>query len=193
MSGILTNFALFEKFEKCSNQKSRKAEIERKLTEIEKKLDFLDQKEKRLAKLYSEGIIEIEVYKKEWQECKEEKTRVLKEKEELSQLLLTEEEKRKRIDALKTLYQGVKDRLEDASYEIKHQLIQWLVEKIIIKEPDLEIIYNLPFKESILNAALNGEINTNTYEFVPPHNERVDCDCKTFSLFMSARLLSRGR
>jgi site-specific DNA recombinase len=85
------------------------SDIQEKIDEIEKMIIFWRNKEKRLAELYSEGIIDLEIYKKQWEEFKREELRLLEKKELLNQTLLDEEEKERRVASLKELYQRLKE------------------------------------------------------------------------------------
>jgi cell shape-determining protein MreC len=86
----------------------------------------------------------LEIYKKQWEGCKKE-ARLLEKKEFLTQTLLDEEEKERRIASLRELYQRLKDSLENASRQIKYEIIQRLIEKIVVKGNTLEIEYNFLF------------------------------------------------
>jgi hypothetical protein len=123
--------------------------IREKIDEIEKRIAFWRNKEKRLAELYSEGIIDLEIYKKQWEECKREESKLLEKRELLSQSLLDHEEMERRVSSLRELYQRLKDSLENASRQIKYEIIQRLIEKIVVKGNTLEIEYNFPFLESL--------------------------------------------
>jgi hypothetical protein len=165
-------------------------DIREKIEEIEKRIAFWRNKEKRLVELYSEGIIDIEIYKKQWEECKEEESKLLEKGELLNQTLLDEEEREKRVTSLKELYQRLKDSLENASRQIQYEIIQRLIEKIVVKGNTLEIEYNFPFLEPLKVA----NKNTKEYElssFCFKH-EGVSCKNKTFKVFTKVELVPRS-
>jgi hypothetical protein len=129
-------------------------------------------------------MIDLEIYKKQWEEYKREESKLLGKKELLNQTLLDEKERRKRVASLKKLYQRLKDSLENASRQIKYEIIQRLIEKIVVKGNSLGIEYNFPFLEPL--KVINK--NANEYElssFCFKH-KRVSCKNKTFKEFIKS-------
>jgi site-specific DNA recombinase len=165
-------------------------DIREKINEIEKRIAFWKNKERRLAELYSEGIIDLEIYKKQWEECKKEESKLLEKRELLNQTLLDEEEREKRVTSLKELYQRLKDSLENASRQIKYEIIQRLVEKIVVKGNILEIEYNFPFLESL--KVTNKNVKEHELSSFCFKHERVSYKNKTFKVFAKVELLSRS-
>jgi site-specific DNA recombinase len=165
-------------------------DIREKIDEIEKRIAFWRNKEKRLAELYSEGIIDLEIYKKQWEECKREESKLLEKRELLNQTLLDEEEREKRVTSLKELYQRLKDSLENASRQIKYEIIQRLIEKIVVKGNTLEIEYNFPFLEPL--KVINKNVKEYELSSFCFKHEGISCKNKTFKVFTKVELLSRS-
>ncbi|MEM3448057.1 MAG: recombinase family protein [Nitrososphaerota archaeon] len=154
-----------------------------KLRAIEKKLLRLKEKEERLLKVYSEGLIDFDIYRKHWEECKREEDLLLSEKYKVLQMNMREEEKKEKVKSIKTLYDLLKEKIENATKEIKYQLIQRLVERIIVKGDELEVIYNLPLKRSLENIVLeNGSLRC--------YNEGFSCENVKF--YTTVKLLPRS-
>jgi len=165
-------------------------DIREKIDEIEKRIAFWRNKEKRLAELYSEGIIDLEIYRKQWEECKREESKLLEKRELLSQSLLDHEEMERRVSSLRELYQRLKDSLENASRQIKYEIIQRLIEKIVVKGNTLEIEYNFPFLEPLkVTNKKTKEYELSSFCF---KHEGISCKNKTFKVFTKVELLPRS-
>jgi DNA repair exonuclease SbcCD ATPase subunit len=171
-------------------EQRKSPDIREKIDEIEKRIAFWKNKEKRLAELYSEGIIDLEIYKKQWEECKKEESKLLEKRELLNQTLLDEEEREKRVTSLKELYQRLKDSLKNASRQIKYEIIQRLIEKIVVKGNTLEIEYNFPFLEPLKVINKNAkEYELTSFCF---KHEGISCKNKNFKVFTKVELLPRS-
>ena len=183
---ILTNPEIItQELKDYLEQRSKKNEIQRQLNNIEDSLNSSNAKRERYAELYAEGSINKEFYDKKIQECEKEIEGLQKEKEKLSHLLLTEEERQKRVKSIKGLYLQLKESLENATYEVKREVLQRLVGKIIKTGNNLDIEFNLPFTESSLKPTPVDCSN----------NRRMDCPHnhpKTFSIFVTTQLLPKN-
>jgi len=165
-------------------QKSKKNQVQRQLNNIEGSLNSSNAKRERYAELYAEGSINKEFYARKIQECEKEIEGLQKEKEKLSHLFLTEEERQERMKSVKELYLQLKESLENATYEVKREVLQRLVGKIIKTGNNLDVEFNLPFTESSLKPAPVDCSN----------NRRMDCPhnhTKTFSIFVTTHVLPR--
>lgn len=198
LTRLLTNpDFVFHTLEKYTNQQDKEQEIRKKFSEIEKRLKFYKRKERKLAELYSSGMIDMDIYQEEWNRCKKDETLVLEEKEKVSQLLLTQQEKEERVGSIKRLYHQLKNQLKNPTYEVQCKLIQLLINKIVVKGENLEIEYDLPLnvarpelKKSLSNA-LQAALPTSYH--TPGYNRRIDCRHKTFNIVLTAKLLPRSR
>jgi len=151
---ILTNpEIIMQELNDYLNEKGNATKIQGQLNNIRNAINSSDVKRERYAELYAEGSVKKDFYDKKIQECDKEMEGLQKEEEKLSQLLLTEEEKQKRIGSVKELYCQLKEGIENATYEIKWEILQRLVGKVIKTNDKLDIEFNLPFAESVLNSA----------------------------------------
>jgi len=191
LKSILSNpEKVFSHFKEYLEER-KSSDIRERINEIEKVITFWRNKEKRLAELYSEGIIDLEIYKRQWEECKREESKLLERKELLSQSLFNEVEMEKRVASLRELYQRLKDCLENASRRTKYEIIQRLIEKIVVRGNTLEIEYNFPFQESL--KVINK--NVEKHELIPSlcfKHEGICYKNKTFKVFTKVKLLSRS-
>ena len=95
---VLTNpDIIMQELKGYINQKGRKNKIEEQLKNIKNAMDSFNTKKERYAELYAESSITKEFYDKKVRECETEIEAFKKEEEKLSQLLLTEDEKEKRM------------------------------------------------------------------------------------------------
>lgn len=135
---------VMKQLEGYRNQKNKAILIQKQLKDLEQSLIANKTKRERYAELYAEDSIERHFYDSKIKECEKEEDSLLKEKAKLNQFLIVEEEKRKRIKSIKELYVTLKEGLEDATYELKVEIVQKLVENIIIRGDELEIEFKLP-------------------------------------------------
>jgi site-specific DNA recombinase len=175
---------IMQELEDYLEQKGKKNKIQQKLNSIENALNSFKIKRERYAELYAEGSITKDFYDKKIQECDKEIQRLQKENEKFFYLLLTEKERQKRIKSLKELHLQLKENLESATYEMKMEILQRLVEKIVKTDNKLDIEFNIPFDE--------GYPKPNSVYLMD--NRRVDCrhnSTKTFRIFVTTYILPR--
>lgn len=154
---VLTNpDIIMQELKDYINQKGRKNKIEEQLKNIKKAIDSFNTEKERYAELYAESSITKEFYDKKVQKCETEIDTFKKEEEKLSQLLLTEDEKERRIGSVKKLYSQLKESLNNATYEIQREVLQRLVAKIVKTEEKLDIEFIMPFENSSLQSATVG-------------------------------------
>jgi len=175
---------IMQELEDYLKQRGKKNQIQQKLNSIENILNSFNTKRERYAELYAESSITKDFYDKKIQECEKEIEGLQKEKEKLSHLLLTEEERQKRIKSIKELYLQLEESLESATYEVKVEILQRLVEKIVKTDNKLDIEFNIPFDESYLKPT--SECLTDSRRMDCPHNHT-----KTFSMFVTTHVLPR--
>lgn len=151
---ILTNPDLImNELRDYMNQKNKENKNQEKLKNAEKALISLKRERERYAELYAESSIDKSFYDKKIEECGEEEENLKEEKERLSQFLLTNEERKKRIKSIKELYHQLKTNLEIANYEIKREILQRLVEKVVKTGNKLDIEFNVPLTEKDFSPA----------------------------------------
>jgi len=145
---------VLKEIEICNNENNTKENAQEELAEIRKKILSLSDKSERYAELYAEGSINKNFYDEKMQECNNKIEKLQKEELKISQLIAPEQEKEKQLLSIKELYGQLKDRLENATYELKREILQDLVEKIVKTGNKLEIEYRIPL---VGEVALQGE------------------------------------
>lgn len=135
------------KLEEYKQKKTDDKEIKAEIKHLEKKILRERKKKERYAELYAEGSVLKKFYDQKVKKCNEEIEITQKEREKLSQKLMSEEARKERIESVEKLYKKLKDKLENATYETKREVIQLLIEKIVKTGDRLEIELNIPFKE----------------------------------------------
>jgi len=147
LKSLLTNPAkIMENLQEYRDRDSKKKIFEEELERVNKSLTSCQRKREKILNLYLEDLIDEKTYKEKLEKFKKEEMVYQREGERLSQLLLSEEERKMREMSIKELYDILRDNIENATYEIKCQIIKRLVEKITIVGNSLEIVYNLPLK-----------------------------------------------
>ena len=131
------------------DRNNRNDQIKDQLERTRGNLRALEAKKERYAELYAEGSIKRDFYDKKIEECEKPIEGLQKEEERLSQLLLTEEEQQQRVQAMEQLHDRLKGKLENATYEIKREILQRLVGKIVKTEDKLDIEFNIPFTAQV--------------------------------------------
>lgn len=175
--------AIMKSLKKYQGQKSGKLEMEKRLKQVSKYLKTKEGQQKRLTQAFILGGINDEgKYKSDLEKIKDERARLLSEKTGLSQLLVDGEEKGKRIESIKTLYNKMKKGLESADYELKRLIIQKLVKEITIKDDEMDIEFQLPTLEFASSFRLRD-------------SRRMDCPTKqtSFSLIIRTKLLPHNK
>jgi len=149
---------VMKEIEICSKKPTHN---KKKLEDIKKTLISFEAKRERYAELYSEGSIKKEFYDKKIQECERQVGDIKKEEAKITQLLISEEEKGMRVKSIESLYSQLKGTIENATYEIKRELIQNLVEKVIKTGNKLEIEFNIPIVEKPLVSPVFADCGDN--------------------------------
>ena len=177
---------IIEKLELYLNQGNKKNQIQQKLNSIKNNQNSLKIKRERYAELYAEGSIPKNFYDKKIQECEKEIQRLQQENEKLFCLLLTEEERRKRIKSLKELHLQLLENIDYASYEVKAEVLRRFVEKIVKTGNKLDIDFIIPSGKGYLKPI----------SIYLTDNRRMDCPSNTtnssnFHIFMTTYVLPR--
>jgi len=152
--------AVMKNLDEYRNQENRGATFRQQLDAVEKNLMAYRRKKERYAELYAEASINRDFYNKKIDKCNKEEEKLLEDKDRLSQLLISEEEKLKRMKSVKELYRRIKDELEGATYKTKVKIIKNLVEKITLIKDRIEIEFNLPSEFSSLQPQTERETSS---------------------------------
>ena len=148
LKALLTNpEEIMKEMNEYINKDGDQNQIEKQLKYAKSAMDSFKKEKERYAELYAEGSIEKNFYIEKIKKCDEEIEKLTKEEEKISQMMIGEEEKKKRIDSVEALYSQLKNSLENATYEMKREILQRLVGKVIKTGDQLDIEFNLPTVE----------------------------------------------
>jgi site-specific DNA recombinase len=138
----------FEQIEKIQKKNTDIRGCEDRLNEIESLLSKTRNKEKRLLDLYLDGKLEKDAFESKLSEIKEDLSKLKSEKIRYENMLISSKEKGLRINSLQALYAKFKEKLENATYEQKKEVIRMFIEKLVITGKNIDIYCNIPYKYS---------------------------------------------
>jgi site-specific DNA recombinase len=121
--------------------------------EYEKKSLDLQNKIQRLLDAYLEGEVDKDLYRSKLADLEHHKKEIEEQKRRIEGIMLSKEEKIKRIVSAKMLYKQIHQKLEQANYEKRCQIINLLVENVVLRGRNAEVEVNLPVKELVPNVA----------------------------------------
>ncbi len=132
--------------------------IEEYRREFDRKEEFLKLKEEKLLNLHLDGELDPVLYRRKFNELKQERADLDEQRRRMNNLVLKEGEKLDRIASAKAIHRRLKRKLMTATYEQKAKIIAVLVEKIILTGNEAEVEVNLPFKEAVpqFTASITG-------------------------------------
>lgn len=129
-----------------------------KQTRNNDKIKDLDSKLRKLAVLFvNNESVELSDFKKMESEYSNEKEKLLSENLKLGQSLLTKKDTQNREVVLEELYEKIKDKLDNVSYEDKKYIIHLFIERITLhaKSNYTEVIFKFPTTTVISNTSLD--------------------------------------
>lgn len=129
---------MYEKIRRVVKRRAERSRVHTRLEEIPKELCSLEEQRRRVNFVFLEaGEMEESEYKKALLENDTHQEKLQTEQTRLNQLLVGRDESQKQIDIIKQLFESVKNKLENASYETQSLITHLLVEKI-----DLHLAHN---------------------------------------------------
>jgi site-specific DNA recombinase len=140
-----------------------------KQAEMEKQLKQVEAKQARLLDLYVDGAIEKFAFLERSRGLEQEKEAMAKRNLELSQALISEEERALKVASINQLYEKLGVNLEEADYETKRLVIDFLVHRIVVNQYRLDVECHIP------HQFLEGE---RSFQLALSRNSGVDCDSK---------------
>jgi len=132
--------------------------IKIKQTRNNDKIKDLDSKLKKLAVLFvNNESVELADFKKMESEYSNEKDKLINDNLKLGQSLLTKKDTKNREVVLEELYEKIKDKLDNVSYEDKKYTIHLFIERITLhaKSNYAEVIFKFPTTTVISNTTLD--------------------------------------
>lgn len=117
-----------------------------KQAQIEKQLKQLESRLERLLDLYVDGAIKKTAFIERSRNLEREKDCLAKKDVELSQELISEEERALKAASIKKLYKQIGKNLEEADYETKRFVISLLVNRISVNADRLDVECHIPHR-----------------------------------------------
>ena len=130
---------------KYINRESNYDKLQKQLGNITSAIESAHNKKERFAELYGEGSIEKTFYDQKIKLCDKDVEELKKEEKTIAQSMVSEEENKRRVRSAELLFDRLKNRLENATYEIKVEILQMLVGEVEKIDDDLKIEFILPF------------------------------------------------
>jgi site-specific DNA recombinase len=155
LTELLTNPALvLDEIRRYRERAINPRNVADQIQQLEARKSALDQRKRRLVELYIEGSVDKGRFRAESLKLRLEMDRVDRETEEARSTLVTTEETRARASTVREVYEKYKDRLSQASDQVKRELLTLFVNNIVIRDDDLVIQVNLP------DGGLSGTIDS---------------------------------
>jgi chromosome segregation ATPase len=131
----------------------------KRIKEAEEQIESYKKKRSRVSLVFTNGGFTEKEYNRELSECN---SRIAEFEQQISkyrQLLVKHDERKDRNEILKGLYEKVKTRLENASYEDKQFILHLFIERINLfhKSNYCEVFFRFP---SSINVRLNSVTKT---------------------------------
>ena len=105
----------FKNLEQYRNHKNKEIDTEQEFKIVEKLIKAIEKKKERLVNAYVDGAIKESAYKDKLEKLRIEENDLLRKKEDLLQSLISEEEKQKRTESIKELYNRIRENLEKSN------------------------------------------------------------------------------
>ena len=163
-------------FKNSSAEKAKKG-----VTQCEKQLDILKEQRSRISTVFVyKGIPEKE-YKKSLSECNSKIEEVESQKFKFEQMLVKREESKDRNKIIQDLYEKIKTRLDNLSYEDKQYILKLFVERINLfhKRNYAEVFFRFP-----CSTHIDEDKHTKN---VSQENTKLVLSIKTLSLYNSKK------
>jgi site-specific DNA recombinase len=144
-----------------------------KLEQTSDRLVIIQQRRKRISQVYeSSGVMDYVDFQKKIDECKRDEDKIKNEISLLNQKILRKDEVKASAEHFENLFEELKDKIMNATYEEKSEVIHLLVEKIhIYKYKELaEVRLNVPvFPTPVISEGENDQSSKQTNDTLYPH------------------------
>ena len=156
-----------------------------KLEQTSDRLVIIQQRRKRISQVYeSSGVMDYADFQKKIDECKRDEDKIKNEISLLNQKILRKDEIKASAEHFENLFEELKDKIMNATYEEKSEVIHLLVEKIhIYKYKELaEVRLNVPvFPTPIIGEGENDQSSKQSNDTLYPHR-LIGMDAKEVAL-----------
>jgi len=144
-----------------------------KLEQSSDRLVIIQQRRKRISQVYeSSGVMDYVDFQKKIDECKRDEDKIKNEISLLNQKILRKDEVKASAEHFENLFEELKDKIMNATYEEKSEVIHLLVEKIhIYKYKELaEVRLNVPvFPTPVISGGENDQSVKQSNDTLYPH------------------------
>lgn len=170
----------------------RSSELTTKHKDVEKALESVAAEKERLTKAYIEiGTITEQDYRKRINALTQRQKALAQEQGRYKHLLISEQEKSHRVEHLKSLYQRLRSRLEEASYETQTAILHLLVNRIDLQTANNIAVVEFNFPRRLLeDSGTNENPPTMSNEARLRDNRSESGPAKNFNLVVEVPLLS---
>ncbi|MFA7302456.1 MAG: hypothetical protein WC030_01790 [Candidatus Paceibacterota bacterium] len=134
------------KLEEYTFKNSNAEKAKDKIAQCEKQIQTLKEQRARISTAFMYKGLSEEEYKRNLDECATRIEEFENQKAKFEQMLVKREERKDRNDVLKKLYQKIRTRLKNASYEDKQYILRLFVERINLfhKQNYAEVFFRFP-------------------------------------------------
>ena len=136
--------AMLNELETLKRKDNHRQTLVAKQAQIEKQLKQLESRQERLLDLYVDGAIKKAAFIERSRNLEREKDSLTKKGNELSQELISEEERAFKATSISKLYKQIGKNLEEADYETKRFVISLLVSRISVNADRLDVECHIP-------------------------------------------------
>lgn len=142
------------KLEEYTFKNSNAEKAKEKITQCEKQIETLKEQRARVSTAFMYKGLSEEEYKNNLDECATRIEEFENQKSKFEQMLVKREERKDRNEVLKKLYQKIKVRLNNASYEDRQYILRLFVERINLfhKQNYAEVFFRFPTSTRVVES-----------------------------------------
>ncbi|MBU1164780.1 recombinase family protein [Patescibacteria group bacterium] len=133
----------------CDNlekiNKSKVDDAPAKIKQLESLIRSCKEKQKRLLELYLEGNLNKQVYEKKEPALTKELESLVIRKKEYEDNFISKEERELRAKSINSLFKKYLKNLNSLTYKQKRSVLEMIIDKIVIKNNDIDIHINIPY------------------------------------------------
>jgi site-specific DNA recombinase len=142
------------KLEEYTFRNSNRDKTEHKMAQLDTHINESRQREGRVIRAYMDGGLKAEDYARELAEARKRTAEFEKDKKKLQQLLMKQVERKDRDEVITKLFIQVEERLDNATYEEKQQILNLFVERITLfyDHNYAEVVFKFPSTANLSRA-----------------------------------------
>jgi site-specific DNA recombinase len=147
---LLTNPALvLRRLSEYQKEKTRISDAEARKHALENSKKNTEERLRRLAEVYVSGAVDKAFYDFERHKLLGQAGQVNRELKKVAALLISAEKITAHAASIRELYKQYRDKLENASDEVKREIFRTLINSIVVRGEELEIEVRLPFEDAV--------------------------------------------